>query len=387
MKTILVIEDNAEMRANLAEILELAPYHVVQAANGKQGVALARRTRPDLILCDIMMPKLDGYGVLHILRTDDLLADTPFLFLSAKAEAADFRFGMNLGADDYLTKPFDDLVLLNAVELRLKKGERWQPSPISNPVALEKLTRAILHDGDARQCLCESYPMLHYTKKQRLFTAGDSPGALYFINQGTVKTFRTDPSGNKYITALLGAGDFVGYLALLEEGAYGETAEILDDAALWTIPKIDFLELIYHQQAIASQFIKLLTGAVDEHQERLLQLAYQSVRKRVAEALLMVQQKFYPVGVPAPFGNLVGWPGRTTDRTGDPGRTDPLTATPTVNTSAAMMLSRDNLSHLVGASTETVIRILSDFRAGGLISINASQITLLDIDKLTQLKH
>ena len=147
MKTILVIEDNAQMRGNIAKILELAPYQVVQAADGKQGVAIARQTHPDLILCDIMMPKLDGYGVLHILGSDPELADTPFLFLSAKAEAADFRFGMNLGADDYLTKPFDDLTLLNAVELRLKKGERGQPVTVVNSVALEKLTQAILHEG------------------------------------------------------------------------------------------------------------------------------------------------------------------------------------------------------------------------------------------------
>lgn len=148
MRTILVIEDNAEMRGNIAEILELAPYQVVQAVNGKQGVALARQTRPDLILCDIMMPELDGYGVLHILGNDPVLAEIPFLFLSAKAEAADFRFGMNLGADDYLTKPFDDLTLLNAVELRLRKGERGQVvgSPTGS-AGLEKLTRAIMNEA------------------------------------------------------------------------------------------------------------------------------------------------------------------------------------------------------------------------------------------------
>lgn len=364
MKTILVIEDNAGMRGNIAEILELAPYQVVQAVDGKQGVALARQTQPDLILCDIMMPELDGYGVLHILRNDNLLAETPFLFLSAKAEAADFRFGMNLGADDYLTKPFDDLTLLNAVELRLRKGERGQAI---TPARLEKLTRAIMNEGDAHQCLREDYPMNHYTRKQRLFTVGDLPTSLYFIDQGKVKIFRTDQNGNEYITALHGAGDFVGYIPLLEEGYYTETAEILDDVQVCIIPQEDFLELIYHHQAVANQFIRLLTGTVAEHQERLLKLAYQTVRKRVAEALLMVQRKFYP-------------------QSNDP-ITNGLTTTPTANISLPMTLSRDNWSHLVGASTETVIRILSDFRTEGLVGINASQITLLDIDKLSRLKH
>ncbi|WP_020607383.1 response regulator [Spirosoma spitsbergense] len=362
MKTILVIEDNALMRGNIAEILELAPYQVVQAADGKQGVAMARQTHPDLILCDVMMPELDGYGVLHILGNDPELADTPFLFLSAKAEAADFRFGMDLGADDYLTKPFDDLTLLNAVELRLKKGERGQPDMPINSAGLEKLTRAIMNEGDAHQCLRENYPMIKYAKKQQLFSLGGAPTSLYFIDTGKVKLYKTDSSGNEYITSLLGAGDFVGYMPLLEEGSYKETAEILEDAQVCTIPRGDFMELIYQNQDVANRFIRLLTGTVAEYQERLLKLAYQSVRKRVAEALLMVQRKFYP-------------------------QAEGLAGGPAGNTSSAMTLSRDNWSHLVGASTETVIRILSDFRAEGLIGINASQITLLDMDKLAHLKH
>ncbi len=373
MRTILVIEDNAEMRGNIAEILELAPYHVVQAMNGKQGIALARKTRPDLILCDIMMPELDGYGVLHILGNDPMMAETPFLFLSAKAEAADFRFGMNLGADDYLTKPFDDLTLLNAVELRLRKGERGQGvgSPTGS-AGLEKLTRAIMNEGDAHQCLRENYPMTHYTKKQRLFSVGGVPMSLFFIEQGKVKLFQTDQAGNEYITALLGPGDFMGYVALLEVGAYAETAEVLDDASIISIPQADFLELIYHHQDVANQFIRLLTGTLVEQQERLLKLAYQSVRKRVAEALLMFQRKFHP------------WPDEATS---DLPQADRVPGAPTANTSPAMTLSRDNWSHLVGASTETVIRILSDFRAEGLIGINASQISLLDIDRLNRMKH
>lgn len=355
MKTILIIEDNPDMRGNITEILQLAPYEVVQAANGKQGVALARQTHPDLILCDVMMPELDGYGVLHILGNDPALADTPFLFLTAKADAADFRFGMNLGADDYLTKPFDDLTLLNAVELRLRKGERGQPDAVTNPAGLEKLTRAILHEEDARRSLCENYPTSHYQKKQTLFTAGSSPVALYYVSHGKVKTFKTDAVGNEYITALCGERDFVGYLALLTDGAYAETAEVLDDAEVCAIPKADFLSLIYHRQDVANQFIRMLTGDVAEHQERLLKLAYQSVRKRVAEALLMFQRKFYPASTP--------------------------------DSAPAMTLSRDNWSQLVGASTETVIRVLSDLRAEGLIGINASQITLLDVEKLTRLKN
>lgn len=354
MKTILVIEDTPAMRENIAEILELAPYEVVLAANGKEGIERARQTRPDLILCDIGMPELDGFGVLHILRKDPAFADIPFVFLTAKAEMADFRVGMNLGADDYLTKPFDDLTLLKAVELRLKKGGDVLPKTAPLTPSLEILTRSLLNEPEARHSLCDYYPTMPYNRKHRLFTAGSWPSALYFISKGKGKLFSTDALGNEYITGLVGPGDFIGYRALLEGAPYAETAELLADALVCTIPKDDFVALVHHHQGVANHFIQLLAGEVAHHQERLLKLAYQSVRKRVAEALLMYYRTFYVADA---------------------------------NRSPAMTLSRENWSHLVGASTETVIRILGDLRAEGLIELSASQITLLDIDKLTRLKR
>jgi CheY-like chemotaxis protein/CRP-like cAMP-binding protein len=358
MKTILVIEDTLAMRENVTEILELAPYEVVQAPNGKKGIELARQTHPDLILCDIRMPELDGFGVLHILRKDPGLAHIPFVFLTAKAEMADFRAGMNLGADDYVTKPFDDLTLLNAVELRLKKGADLPIEPVAITSSLDILTRAILDEPDARHSLCDYFPTMPYNRKHRLFAAGNWPTALYYIPQGKVKLFKTDAAGNEYITHLVGPGEFMGYRALLEEAPYTETAELLDDSLVCTIPKEDFMTLINYHQSVARQFSRLLAEDIGELQERLVKLAYHSVRKRVAEALMMYYHKFYP-----PSGEHPS------------------------NKSQAMNLSRENWSHLVGASTETVIRVLSDLRTEGLIELNASQITLLDIEKLTRLKR
>lgn len=383
MKIILVIEDTADMRENIAEILQLAPYQVLQAANGKEGIELARQTRPDLIICDIMMPELDGYGVLHILGKDPVLADVPFVFLTAKAELTDFRYGMNLGADDYLIKPFDDLTLLNTVAVRLQKGERGQTEPIQNQAGLDHLASILLKESDAYQILCDTYPTARFNRKHQLFTAGSWPTALYFIRRGQIKLFKTDPNGNEFITILYGTNDFVGYLALLEESAYPETAELLDDSEVCTIPKADFLALIYHNQAVSNQFIRMLAGNVTAHQERLLQLAYQSVRKRVAEALLMVQRKFYAQPEESNTPSWTTRPGgpRVPLNTGHP--VDPDNA----NQSLPMTLSRENWSHLVGASTETVIRILSDFRTEGLINIDGSQITLLDMHKLATLKR
>ncbi|HNB82245.1 MAG TPA: response regulator, partial [Chitinophagaceae bacterium] len=107
MYHILLIEDNEDVRENTAEILEMAGYKVSTAADGKQGIASVQKDKPDLIVCDIMMPVLDGYGVLHMLGKNPATQSIPFIFLSARAERSDMRKGMDMGADDYITKPFD----------------------------------------------------------------------------------------------------------------------------------------------------------------------------------------------------------------------------------------------------------------------------------------
>src|SRR5688500_2594029 len=141
MKRILLIEDNREVRENTSEILSLANYEVLVAENGKIGVDLAQRQKPDLIICDIMMPELDGYGVLHILSKNEQTAAIPFIFLTAKTEKTDIRKGMNLGADDYLTKPFDDTDLLNAIEARFRKNAMQQKLYEVTPEGLDNFIK------------------------------------------------------------------------------------------------------------------------------------------------------------------------------------------------------------------------------------------------------
>lgn len=123
MKKILVIEDEPEMRRNLATVLRLEQFQPFAAENGRVGVEVARREKPDLILCDVMMPGLDGYGVLQALRGCADTAAIPFIFLTAKGEKEDLRSGMNLGADDYLTKPVPKAELLKAIAARLRRSE------------------------------------------------------------------------------------------------------------------------------------------------------------------------------------------------------------------------------------------------------------------------
>jgi DNA-binding NarL/FixJ family response regulator len=123
MKKILVIEDHPHMRENLLIMLEMEGFKVLSAGHGRDGVDLARAELPDLILCDVMMPELDGYGVLQALRADPSTATIPFVFLSAKGEKVDLRTGMNLGADDYLAKPVGKEEVLSTIAARLQRQQ------------------------------------------------------------------------------------------------------------------------------------------------------------------------------------------------------------------------------------------------------------------------
>ena len=123
MKSLLIIDDNVSIRENIQAMLEMAGYNVKSAANGEEGVGLAEIMMPDIILCDIVMPGMDGYDVLRKVRNNNRIGTTPFIFLSALNEKQEIRKGMNVGADDYLTKPFDEADLIEAIESRLQRSE------------------------------------------------------------------------------------------------------------------------------------------------------------------------------------------------------------------------------------------------------------------------
>src|SRR5690606_12030784 len=287
---ILLIEDNSEMAENITSILELANYDVLYAANGKQGVAVAQQSQPDLSLCDIMMPELDGYGVLHILNHDPDTASIPFVFLSAKADKAEVREGMNLGADDYITKPFDSTDLLKVIEIRLKKKETLKTSYASNDFNLSTLFSETKELKELER-LYTNRPVRTYRKKEFLFMEGQTPTDLYYIRKGEIKTYKANYDGKELITGIHSAGDFLGYVALLEEKAYNENAEVLEEAEIMMIPRQEFLNVVYSSKDMARKFIKLLSHQLVEAENRLLNLAYQSVRQRVADSLLKLHHK------------------------------------------------------------------------------------------------
>lgn len=345
MKKILIIEDTLEVRENLAEILELSNYEVDTAENGKIGVQKAIANPPDIILCDVMMPVLDGFGVLKILDSKPTTCDIPFIFLTAKADKLDIRKGMNLGADDYITKPFDDTELLDALEIRLKKSERIKNSfdgtasglnSFLNEASNDKILETISGDRETKR----------FRKKDFIYEEDQVPKRLYFIASGKVKTYKINEWGKELITGLHEQGDFIGYQDLVMNTKYAENAAAIEESEITYIPKDDFFGLLYNNRDFAAKFIKMLTGNVKEKEERLLSLAYNSIRKRVAQALIKVAS---------------------------------------IHKGNDFSILRDDLASIVGTAKESVIRTLTDFKNEELISIEKGNIKILDLEEMKNL--
>ncbi len=350
MKKILLIEDNVDIRENTAELLELSSYKVIEAENGKAGVEKALENKPDLIICDIMMPELDGYGVLHAVQQNESVRNTPFIFLSAKAERTDMRKGMQLGADDYLTKPFDATDLLNAVASRLQKMDKLKEELGSGINGLRNLMETV-SANHALKALTEGRYSNTFKKKQLIYLEGNHPNRLYYIVSGKVKGFKTNEAGKDFITNLYSTGDFLGHIALLEGTTYKDTAEAMEDSDIAVIPREDFDELISMNAEVAKKFIRLLAQNISEKENMLLGLAYNSLRKKVANAIITVKNKY---------------------NAGD-------------NDHYAIDISRENLAVIAGTATESLIRTLSDFRSEKLIDIHDGKIIVINQKKLENL--
>lgn len=343
---ILLIEDNVEMAENISSILKLADYDVVSAANGKLGIEIAQQRTPDLIICDIMMPGLDGYGVLHIVNNDPELSNIPFIFLTAKTEKDDIRTGMNLGADDYITKPFYGLDLLKVIEIRLRKSEQLKTNIQHGNPMLNGASSKVETLKEVER-LSEHKHVRLFRKKELIFMEGQGAFDLYLIASGEVKTYKVNYDGKELITGFHHAGDLLGYVSLLEGTPHHESAEVRKDAEITIIPKQDFIEMVYNSKNIARELIKLLSNNLIEAENRLLDIAYQSVRQRVAKALLNIHR-----------------------------------ISETRNERTVIAITRKDISNLIGTATESLNRTLADFKEEGLIEIRGEGIRILEKVKL-----
>jgi CheY-like chemotaxis protein len=345
MKKILIIEDNDEVRENLEEILDLYGYDTTTAENGKVGVEKAITNPPDLILCDIMMPELDGFGTLNILSKKPATADIPFVFLTAKSEKEDFRRGMNLGADDYVTKPFYKDELLQVIETRLKKSERLKKTFDGTSTGLTSFINEA-RGYEALKKLSDEQTTKSFRKKDQIFAEGDLPRYMYLVNSGKVKLYKTNDYGKEYIIHIAKQGEFFGYTALIQDQPYEITAAAMEDVELSMVPKADFLQLLHADRNVSSRFVKMLAENIIDKEEQLLQLAYDSIRKRVAEALLTLQER---------------------------------------EGSNTFDILREDLAQIVGTAKESVIRMVSEFKNDGYIEVKGGTIKILDREKLVNM--
>ncbi|MGM0479183.1 MAG: response regulator [Bacteroidota bacterium] len=351
MKRIAVIEDNHEMRDNIEEMLELADYEVLSAPNGKEGVELVKREIPDLIICDIMMPELDGYGVLYYLSKIPETRGIPFIFLTAKTERSDMRKGMNLGADDYISKPFEEMELLSAIESRLDKRQRFEE--VQEAGNKWKSFQDVVFDLTGLDSLKEDAQVKTFGKREQIYFKGDTPKWLFYVVSGHVRSYKVTDDDKEYATGLYGAGEFFGYIDLLSYSKYTEYAVAIESAQLALIPREDFEKLMLSDKDVSINFIKLLAGNIVEKEDELISLAYNTVRKRVAEALSRLYVKYKE------------------------GMADRVEVT----------VTRDELASMVGTATESVIRILSEFKSDGYIKSKGSLITILDFHALRDYKY
>ncbi len=355
MRTILVVEDNDVLREDVAEILGLANYKVILAINGKDGLEKISESVPDLVVSDIAMPIIDGLGMLHVLRNDPKTVNLPVIMLTSKHERSDFRNAMDIGADDYITKPFNGDELLKAIENRFKKISVLKEE-LSHKIK-NNLDATLLADNnnitsETLEKLSENRDTNVYFKKQVIYKEGHMPHYLYYIISGKVRTYKTHEDGKQLTIDLYNMGDFLGYIPLLGEAAYIETAEAMEETELALIPRKEFEELIHKNPMVQKKLIKMLAKNIVENEQHLLGIAYNTLRMKVAAALTSLYEKFKP-------------------KKNEPFYID---------------ISRDELASIAGTATESLIRTLTEFRHENLIDIKRdNKIEILNAKKLAGL--
>ncbi len=343
---ILVIEDQTDVRENIVELLELSNYKVSSAPNGKEGVKQALSNPPDLVLCDIMMPEMDGYEVLYLLSKNPSTASLPFIYLTAKAEKTDFRKGMNMGADDYITKPFEEMELLGAIERRLKKYSEL--NQVDDVEGLVKTASTFKNIDD----LDKERKIQHFKKRDVIYREGDLSSFVYKIKKGKVKTYRINEDGKELIYDIKKEGDFLGERATIQDSSRTEFAEAMEETELLLIPKNDFQELIFKNHEVAGRFIKMLSNNLSQREHELMEMAYNTVRKRTADSLYKLYETY------ADGQKIV-----------------------------TIEISRADLAGMVGTATESVIRILSEFKKDKWVEISGSAISILEPEKISQVRY
>lgn len=347
MKHVLLIEDDNILRENTAELLELSNYKVDTALDGKTGIETALKILPDIIICDIMMPELDGFSVLESLSKKSTLKHIPFIFLSAKTERKDVRKGMNLGADDYITKPFEEEELINAIESRLAKVAilKEKQNTVTNNSINELKTL-----NDLKNFFDDNGTVEKFKIGDTIYNEGQHSNTIHLITKGAVKCFKLDEKGKQLATALHTEDDLFGYTSFTETIPYQETATAIQSVETVSLSKNELSKVLTQNHSITLELIQLLTNNISGIKDQLLQMAYSSVQKKTAATILKFVEKLNH------------------------------------NPEDAIKISRNDLASVAGIATETLIRTLSNFKKQGIIAMKGRTIKILDLEKLQDIQ-
>lgn len=348
MKKVILIEDDPILRENTAELLELSGYEVQTASNGKKGVLATKDFLPDVIVCDIMMPKLDGYGVLKILAQDEKTKGIPFIFLSAKTERKDVRKGMELGADDYLTKPFEESELIGAIESRLAKISILKDVGTNHSVPNTIARTRIKSIHDLKNFMDDNGEEQVFQTGENIYREGRYSNTVYLVLKGIVKTHKLDEMGKELITGIYKPDDFFGFSSFSKDIPHTEYATAMERAELVGISAQTLRRLLEENHQLTIEMMQFLSENLSGAKEQLLEMAYGSVRKKTASTILKFAEKLQKDSK----GNL--------------------------------HILRSDLASVAGMATETLIRTLSSFKKEGLIQIEDRNIRIVDTDKLSR---
>ena len=346
MKKILLIEDDIVLRENTAELLAFSNYEVITASNGKIGVQIAKNKLPDIIVCDIMMPELDGYGVLEALTKNVNTKYIPFIFLSAKTEKKDVRKGMNSGADDYITKPFTEDELLSGIESRLAKASILKDLREKQETKEEVTDGEIRTLNDLKNFFDDNGELFSFLKDEIIYNEGNNSNYIYLINKGIVKCYKLDGQGKELTTALYKEDDLFGYTSFTQNISYQETATAIQKTILVGISKNELTNILHKNHKVTLELIELLTDDLIGVKDQLLQMAYGSVYKKTANTILKFAEKLNK------------------------------------NPNEPIKISRNDLASVAGIATETLIRTISSFKKQGIIEIEGRNIKIVDLNKL-----
>ncbi len=280
MKKVLLIEDDRVLRENTAELLELNNYKVFTAPDGQKGLDTLKVGIPDIIICDIMMPELDGYGVLEALSKNDITKKIPFIFLSAKTERKDVRKGMELGADDYLTKPFEESELIGAIESRLTKVAILKEIGVGNELPDTRPNMGMRTINDLKNHIDDNGEELSFDTGEIIYREGKYPNMVFLVIKGVVKTHKLDEMGKELITGIYKPDDFFGFTSFTENMPYAESASALEKTELVGLPKEELRKLLDENHDLSMVLIQMLSENLAETKEQLLQMAYGLAEKK-----------------------------------------------------------------------------------------------------------